>query len=125
MTNAVQNVDDGMCALTWESVVGVVRLLDSLPGPVPGTTPAYRTCGHALRLSSTIVKLYGFSGTLSRRQMWLICDLLRRQGYAIAYIERAAGHSIPWGECIESGDWAGTWRVNLDAIIGRRRTDPA
>lgn len=116
----VDVIDDGTAAVTWEPMVGVVRMIDHVPHE---THPSYQSIGHVTRMSESVAKLSGFSGHLSRRHMWLLCDLLRRQGYTAAYMQRAASHAMPWGREIPDGDWAGWWRVDLAEMRGRRRSD--
>jgi len=116
----VDVLQDGVAAVTWEPVVGLVRLVDHVPSD---SHPSYIGVGTVTRLSSRVAKLSGFAGEIKRRHMWLICQLLIRQGYEFAYIDRAAGHVMPWGEVIDGGDWSGFWRVDLAEMRGRRKGD--
>jgi hypothetical protein len=109
---------DGEVAVTWESIAGIVRVLDHVP---VGPHPDYVAVGVVMRLSPDIVKLAGFSGRLNRQQMWLIARMLLGQGFKVAYVDRAAGRIMPNGEQITSGDWVGFWRVDLTQATERRR----
>ena len=108
----MESIDDGGVAITIESRGGTIR---AIPGLIDGEHPPYIAVGEVTGLSGGIVKLHAFAGQLSRRHMRLILRLLLRQGYHTAYIDRAAGHVIPLATRIESGDWAGWWRLDLRA----------
>lgn len=109
----MESIHDGQVAITFESRGGTIR---AIPGMVQSLHPPYVAAGEVTGLSGGIVKLHAFVGQLSRRHLRLILKLLLRQGYHIAYIDRAQGHVIPLATQIESGDWAGWWRLDLRAI---------
>lgn len=109
----MQTLDDAHVAITFEPRGGTIRALSSLPR---GDHPPFVAVGELTHLADGIAKLHAFSGRLGRRHLRLIVRLLLEQGYRIVYIDRADGHIIPLAERIESGDWAGWWRIDLARV---------
>lgn len=106
-------LDDGRVAITYEDRGGTIRALDHIPDD---DHPDYVAVCEVTRLSADIVKLHAASGTLTRRHMRLVVRLMLEQGYRLAYIDRAPGRVMPMAGRIETGDWAGWWRLDLVAI---------
>lgn len=103
-------LDDGQVAITYEDRGGTIRALNHVP---EADHPPYVAVIEVTRLRDDIAKLHAAAGILSRRHMRLIVRLLLEHGYRVAYVDRAPGHAMPLGERIESGDWAGWWRLDL------------
>lgn len=111
----MQVLDDGRVAISYEPRGGTIRVLPGVPSD-DDSHPDYISVGQADHLHSSLVKLHGFRGDITRRHMRLIVRLLLEQGYRVAYIDRAAGRVMPMATRIDSGDWAGWWRLDLVAI---------
>lgn len=111
-------LDNGSVAVTFEWETATVRAIDHVP-----TThrPPYAAICQVQRLSQTVCKLSGLLGSLSRGHMWLLAQMLRAQGFTVMYAERSDAHVVPLAERIETGDWAGYWRLDLETMRDRRR----
>lgn len=115
----MQTLDNGSVAVTFEWSTASVRAIDHVP-----TTerPPYCAICQVQRLSDRIVKITGLVGNLSRGHMWLLAQLLRGQGFRYLYAERTEAHVVPMATYLDSGDWAGHWRIDLETMRERRRT---
>lgn len=109
------HLDDGRAAISYEDRGGTIRVLAELPD-ADDTHPAYVAVGQVTRLANGIAVLHAFAGKLTTRHMRLIVRLLVGQGYRTAYIDRASGHAIPLAEKIQTGDWIGWWRLDLESV---------
>jgi hypothetical protein len=109
----MQYFDDGRVGLSIEPLAWVMRLL---PAPAAGGKPDFNASGVVMRVTQDICKLIGFSGSMSIRQQALIARSLRARGFRLLYVERAEGGTIPFGEVITDGDFAGHIRMDLEAV---------
>lgn len=114
---------DDDTAISFESAGGTVRLLRGLPMP-NDIRPEYSGAGQVRPLWGGVVLLAAFAAErMTRAHMRLVVRLLREEGYTTAYVDRLDPHSLPMATRIESGDFAGLWRVDLTAVPMRRRSD--
>lgn len=111
----MQFFDDGRVGLSFEPHVGTIRLLAE---PARGGKPDFDASGSLVRLSDDACKLVGFSGRMGIRHQALIVRALLELGFRLLYIERSAG-TVPLGEQITEGDFAGWWRLDLEAAARR------
>lgn len=105
--------EDGHVGVTWQNAGGKIRILDHVP---TGDTPAFVGVGDILRVSDRIAKLHGFhvvDGKFSVRHARLLCRLLLDEGYDTLFVQRAEGHVMPMATEVDSGDFAGWWRLDL------------
>lgn len=103
----------GPYSISYEPSGGTVRILLDNRG---GEQPPYTAVGDVTRITLTICKLSGFAGTMRRPHMLLIAQLLLGLGYKLAYIERAAGRTMPGATRIRCGDFKGWWRLDLSKV---------
>jgi hypothetical protein len=115
----VKAYDNGEVGITLESERATVRMHAVVPSP--GKRAPYIAIGQITRLPNHVVLLSGFCGDLMRAHMWLLLQAMLAEGYRVAYLERIPGHSVPFGEAVQEGDFAGLWRIQLDTVHDRRR----
>lgn len=109
--------DDGVVGLGVEVFGGTIRFLPS-PGS-PGQRPPFVATAQFTRVTRTVAKVAGLQGKMSARHLALLVRELRAHGFRVLYVERVEGHDVPMGERIEEGDFAGMWRVDLEAAAAR------
>lgn len=56
---------------------------------------------------------------MSLRHQALLAASLRKLGYKVLYVERAAGGTVATGKTILEGDFAGCVRVDLEEAVKR------
>jgi hypothetical protein len=119
----MQTITNGSDAISYEPSGGTIRLLAFVPAP-GHDKPPYLGAGQVRPLWGGVVMLSAFSASeMSRGHMRLIVQLLREAGYTTLYAERIDNRTMPMATRIESGDFAGLWRLDLTAVPLRRRTD--
>jgi len=112
----MQFFDDGKIGLSLEPMIGVLRLLLE---PATEGKPAFVASGVLVRMSDSVCKLVGFNGAMSIRHQALLAKSLGSMGYTVAYVERADGGTIAFGEPVTEGDFKGCVRLDLDAANQR------
>jgi hypothetical protein len=103
-------IDDGVCALTYDSYnSGVVIKDHTAPGE---NRLGYEVFGVVCWVAPKVARLLGFKGYMSLRHMCLLAQLLRQLGYETAYRKNDVLQHRPWGELVTAGFWAG--EVHMD-----------
>ena len=110
----MQFFDDGKVGISFESLLGVVRLLTA---PAHDGLPDYTASGVIVHMSEKVCKLVGFSGRMSIRHQALLGRSLYELGYRVLYVERAEGGTVVFGEPITEGDFVGWTRVKLEEVV--------
>lgn len=102
--------DDGRVGLSFEPSGGTLRFL---PEPATGDHPPFDSVGTLTHLSDTVAKLSALRGKLTIRHMALLVRVLDEMGVEVLYVERAGNHTVPFGQRMMDGDFAGYWRVEV------------
>lgn len=112
--------DDGSIAVTLEWTAATVRAVRHVPDPEE--RPAYTAVAQVTRISDTVCKMSGLCGDISRGHVWLLAQALKAEGFRVLYAERTDAHIAPMATHVQDGDFAGHWRIDLDAMVERRRS---
>lgn len=115
----MKTYDNGTIAVTLDNDHTTVRLVDHVPRD---ESPPFVGIGQITRLNQHVVFLHGFCGKVSAPHFWLVLNALHQEGFTVAYIVRRDGHAMPCAELIEEGDFAGMWRLPLEAVRDRRKS---
>lgn len=107
---------DGVVALSIENNVGTIRFLKGID------TEEYETICTFSNISTSIIKISGLLGKLSKRHMVLMVATLFDKGYRVAYAERLNGKKLPFAEKIEGGDFDQWLRVDFSRVLQRNHT---
>jgi|GEM_PF-3561768 len=100
--------------MIWlEPVAYQLRVIDG----DPAEHPPYRATGLILVHGDTAV-LKGFLGRVTRPDIVAFYRDLKNMGFRWAVAERTGNHRMPHGERIEAGEFAGSWRVDLERFDG-------
>ena len=86
----------------------------------PGAFEAFDAFATIVWVRHDIVCLYGLRGTMNRSMVWDIVRTLYRMGAKTIYAERAPGRRLPFADQVETGDFAGMWRVDLERFAARK-----
>lgn len=97
-------IDDGVCALTYDSETEDVVIKDH------GFSTEVRGSVH--RVTPKVARLLGFEDHMSLRQMTLLAQLLRELRYETAYRHNGSNHR-PWGEVVTKGFWKGEVHIDV------------
>lgn len=107
-------IDDGVCALTYDSDNGGVVIKDHT---APGENRlGYETFGAVCRVAPRVCRLLGFRDYMSLRHMCLLAQLLRELRYDTAYRKNTVDQHRPWGELVKHGFWAGEIHVDVNRL---------
>lgn len=107
---------DGVVALSIENNVGTIRFLKDV------CTDEYEAICTFSNISTSIIKISGLLGKLSKRHMVLMVATLFDKGYRVAYAERLNGKKLPFAEKIEGGDFDQWLRVDFSRVLQRNHT---
>lgn len=110
-------LDDGDVAISVERLGVRYRLLPKVPDD--SAMPPFCGIGSMTPLSASIARLDGFMGQMRHGHMMLIVRHLHAMKFSLIYIRRAEGRRMVGAKMIETGDWAGWWRIDIaEAMTG-------
>lgn len=104
-------IDDGQVAISFESVVSVLRIHDTVP---EGAHPPFSGSGMLVAAGPGVVKIAGLAAEhITRAHLRLLARGLLEEGYRTIIVDRAEGHRLPMATRIDDGPFAGWWAIDL------------
>lgn len=95
--------------LSVEEGIGIVRFLKN----PSGDDMSFEAVCVFVPLSDKVVKISAMIGKMTRARLRLLYEVLLDKGWSVVYASRLQGRTLPLGEMMEDGDFAGWWRMDL------------
>lgn len=104
-------IDDGKVAVSFETVVSVLRIHDAVP---ESDHPPFTGSGMLVSAGPGVVKIAGLAAEhVTRAHLRLLARGLLEEGFHTIVVDRAEGHRLPMARRIDCGPLAGWWSIDL------------
>ena len=92
-----------------EEGIGIVRFLKN----PSGDDMSFEAVCVFVPLSDKVVKINAMIGRMTRARLRLLYEVLLDKGWSVVYALGVQGRTLPLGEVMEEGDFAGWIRIDL------------